>query len=183
MKIPQLAIHLNREVNTKGLLLNKQIHMQPIWGLGQMGEPGFRDWLGAEIDLDPDSIMTWDAMTHDIQPSAVIGVRNEFISAPRMDNLASSFSCVRALIEAVESGKELNYVPVVALFDHEEVGSEWVMRTDLECGSTIGPITAQNLGMDCVDVGNPMLGMHSIRETGGASDPDYMRRALAHLLV
>ena len=282
LKIPQLAIHLNREVNTKGLLLNKQLHMQPMWGLGNPSHEGFQGWLGREIGLEPSSIMTWDAMTHDVQPSSIIGVRNEFVSAPRMDNLASSFSCVRALVQAIESEKELEYVPVVALFDHEEVGSgsaqgaassflrtllertilgrggsrqdlhraiadslcvsidmahathpnypdmhdrehqlelnkgpvikinamaryatdsvtaaafsmaceeggipyqKWVMRTDLACGSTIGPITAQNLGMDCVDVGNPMLGMHSIRETGGADDAEYMERALANLLV
>ncbi len=282
LKIPQLAIHLNRDVNTLGLILNKQTHMQPIWGLGRDGIPEFRDLLGEELDLDPSSILTWDAMTHDVQPSALIGVNREFVSAPRMDNLASSFSSVRALIHAVSSGKQLDYLPVVALFDHEEVGSgtasgaasillstllertvlgrggsredlhraladslcisidmahathpnylemhdpehtlyvnggpvikinaqsryatdsftaaqfsvacekadvpyqKWVMRTDMSCGSTIGPVTAQRLGMDCVDVGNPLLSMHSIRETGGSLDPDYMEKALAHILV
>ena len=58
----------------------------------------------------------------------------------------------------------------------------WVMRSDLACGSTIGPITAQNLGIPTVDVGNPQLGMHSVRETCGSADPDYMVRALSEIL-
>ncbi|MEZ5974860.1 MAG: M18 family aminopeptidase [Planctomycetota bacterium] len=51
---------------------------------------------------------------------------------------------------------------------------KWVMRSDLACGSTIGPITASGLGITTVDVGGPQLSMHSARETCGSEDPPTM---------
>jgi aspartyl aminopeptidase len=55
---------------------------------------------------------------------------------------------------------------------------EFVMRSDLACGSTIGPITAAVLGVTTIDIGAPTLAMHSIRELAGAIDPWYLARSL-----
>ena len=54
---------------------------------------------------------------------------------------------------------------------------EFVVRSDLACGSTIGPIISANTGIRTVDVGAPMLSMHSVRELCGADDVSY---AIAH---
>ena len=51
-------------------------------------------------------------------------------------------------------------------------------RNDLPCGSTIGPITAARVGIPTVDIGNPMLAMHSCRELAGSADVEPMIRVL-----
>ncbi len=60
---------------------------------------------------------------------------------------------------------------------------QFVMRNDLACGSTIGPLTAAGLGVAAVDVGIPQLAMHSIRETAGSRDGWSLLRALAAFLA
>ncbi len=64
----------------------------------------------------------------------------------------------------------------------EVVPQEFVMRSDLPCGSTIGPITSARLGVRTVDVGAASLAMHSIREHTGASDPYLLYRTIEQFL-
>lgn len=54
----------------------------------------------------------------------------------------------------------------------------FVTRSDLGCGSTIGPITASQLGVQTIDIGVPTFAMHSIRELAGSKDLSYLVRAL-----
>ena len=56
----------------------------------------------------------------------------------------------------------------------------FVMRTDMACGSTIGPAIASGLGVDTIDIGVPTFGMHSIRELAGSEDAFDLAKVLKH---
>ena len=136
LRVAQLAVHLDRGVN-EGLTLNPQEHLTPLWGVST--EPGdFRGYLASAVGVDAPDVLSWDVMTHDLQPSRRIGRDRNLISAPRLDNLATSYAGVRALVDAVDglgrrseassSGSSAasasSSIPVLVLFDHEEAGSQ-----------------------------------------------------------
>ena len=279
LRVAQLAIHLDREVN-EGLTLDRQSHLSPIWGLGDVDEDGFKSFIAQELGVEASSVNSWDVMCHDVTASTVLGRDGEFYAAPRIDNLASCHAAVEALRELDTPADDT--IAVVVLFDHEEIGSEsstgargpmlsnalerlansrsvtrdqylraltrsWCVsadgahavhpnyvdrhepehhvvlnggpviklnanvryatdaesnamfqsacrvagvpfqhyahRTDLPCGTTIGPITAAQLGMSVVDVGSAQLSMHSAREMGGSADPQLLTSALGAFLA
>ena len=269
LRIPQLAIHLNREVNEKGLKLNKQTHLPPILQMADKdisSEKVLKDLVARELKCRAAEIVSLDLALYDVQASTFAGLNEDFIFAPRLDNLAS---CHAATVALLEASKQDSATRVLAFYDHEEVGSEtaqggespflkdtlermvmssdnprealmraiaqsifisadmahavhpnyadkheerhlplinagpviktnanqryateavssahfelmceragvkvqkFVVRSDMGCGSTIGPMTAANLGIRTVDVGNPILSMHSIREMAGSQD-------------
>jgi aspartyl aminopeptidase len=284
--IPNLAIHLNREVNKDGLLLNAEKHLHPLYALDIEATPDFDALLVEALRTTPLSgaarsdIVGFDLGFFDLRGAALGGARGEFIHSARIDNLASCHAACHALIAAGAGG---NTTRVVALFDHEEVGSQSTVgarsellrgllerialsypnaatdawpraaarsffvsvdmahgvhpnypdkhdkqhrpllgrgpvvkvnvnqsyatdglaqgafvdacravgaepqyfsaRNDMPCGSTIGPITAARLGVRTIDVGSPMLAMHSCRETAACSDALAMTRVLERLLA
>ncbi|MGH9185488.1 MAG: M18 family aminopeptidase [Acidimicrobiales bacterium] len=125
LRVPQLASHLDRDVNVKGLLLNPQQHLDPLWACGEPEPGAFARFLAKELAVDERSVLSWDVMAHDLSPSTLLGRDDDFLSAPRIDNLCSTYAAVRALTEAgmTEAGMT-DAVAVAVLFDHEEVGSE-----------------------------------------------------------
>ena len=265
-RVANVAIHLNRKVNSDGLVLNKQRHMVPMVGLGNEAFDLDRE-LGAQLDVTPDRILGYDLCLYDLQKGAVGGMDDEFVFCARLDNLASCYAALEAICGVPD---DLESTSVIALYDHEEVGSRsaigaqstvlkevlerislaypegqvqafpravagsmlvsadmahavhpnyadkhdadhapainrgvviktnanqsyatsgstsaafqrlcaevgfeaqhFVVRSDMPCGSTIGPITAARLGIKTVDVGGPMLSMHSCREMAGTLD-------------
>ncbi len=268
IRVPSLAIHLNRKVNKEGLVLNAQKHMAPILALGGLQDMELRDLIASELgDVSAKDILAWDLMAYDVQPASLSGAHEEFIHAARIDNLAS---CHAALTSLLAASTEVASTRGIVLYDHEEVGSRsaqgaasdflrsclqrlsgpspedyhravarsflisadmshaihpnyadmhepkhqpllgagpvvkinvnqsyatdgeswatfeqaaaaagvttqrFVVRSDLGCGSTIGPITAAQLGIRTVDVGNPMLSMHSCREMAATADVPKM---------
>jgi aspartyl aminopeptidase len=122
-RVPQLAIHLDREVNEGGLKLDKQLHLTPVWGLGPIDEGGFRAWLGERLGVAAADALAWDLAFHDLTPPAHLGRDAELLAAGRLDNLVSCWSALQALLAVAPSAEVLPATPVVALFDHEEVGS------------------------------------------------------------
>jgi aspartyl aminopeptidase len=276
MRLPNLAIHMNREVNEKGLKLNKQTELPLLFGESEAGieaDQQFLAYIAEALDIAPQDIVTFEFNVFDTQKGAFWGAQQEFITNSQLDNLASCHAAITALLNS--SNQETSNI--CALFDHEEVGSEsatgasgsflsdvinritantgmseedrlralalsffvsadmahayhpnhssayepchhvmvnqgpviktnanqryasnadtaarfislceranvpfqqYAHRTDLGCGSTIGPILASGLGVASVDVGSPMWAMHSIRESAGVLDHYYMIETL-----
>lgn len=115
LRVPQLAIHLADD--RKAVALDPQRHLNAVWCAG--GSPDFLGYVAERAGVEPRDMLGFDLMTHDLAPSRVTGVGEVLVSAPRLDNQASCYAGLEALL-AAGIGR---YVPVLALFDHEEVGS------------------------------------------------------------
>ena len=99
LRVSELAIHLDRGVNTDGLRLNPQQHLAPHWGLGN--QPGdLRRFLADRLDIDRGDILGWDLMAYDITPARRIGLDRALIASARLDNQATCYAGVQALIRA-----------------------------------------------------------------------------------
>lgn len=113
-RIPQLAIHLDREVTERGLVLDKQHHMVPVWGTSPAS---FREWL---VGLTgEDRIAAFDAHLFDVTPAALVGHDTSMLASARLDNQVSCWAAVQALA----SHESTETTTIVVLNDHEEVGS------------------------------------------------------------
>ena len=123
LRVPQLAIHLDREISEKGLLLDKQRHLSPMWGLGELDEGGFRRYVAGQVGVTADQVLSWDVMAFDVQAPALVGEAEELLSSARIDNQLSCFAGARAL-SSVGDDLAGGTVPVLCLYDHEEIGSE-----------------------------------------------------------
>ncbi len=276
VRLPNLAIHMNREVNSKGLLLNKQTELPLIFGFAAdktEAHAQLTQSIAITLNIKAADILTWDLNVYDTQKGCFWGVNQEFIANSQLDNLASCHAALQALLATATP----DTTSLCAFFDHEEVGSEsatgasgsfvrdilqricmhfktseedrlrsyaksflisadmahayhpnhpaaydpehhamvnkgpviktnanqrystnaetaarfiqlckkakvpyqeYTHRTDLGCGSTIGPTLASQLGMPTIDIGNPMWAMHSIRESAGVIDHSCMVKVL-----
>ncbi len=132
LRVPQLAIHLDREVNAKGLLLNPQQHLTPVWGVGPPDEGGFRQFLAQELDVAAADVLSWDVMAHDVTAPSVLGVDDELLASARLDNLCSCWAAVAALADAADHSLQGNgaSIPAICLYDHEEIGSSSATGAD-----------------------------------------------------
>ncbi|MFT4200938.1 M18 family aminopeptidase [Gordonia sp. (in: high G+C Gram-positive bacteria)] len=120
LRVPQLAIHLSED--RKGVSPDPQRHLDAIWSTDPDG-PGLSDFLADHLGARPDDLLGWELMVHDVEPSRIVGSRRDLLSAPRLDNQATCYAGLRALLDAGETLAPLPSTQVLALFDHEEVGS------------------------------------------------------------
>jgi aspartyl aminopeptidase len=277
LRLPNLAIHMNRGVNEDGLKFNKQTELPLILGQTLPDAPSqtlLNELVADRLNIEPDSILSLELNVFDTQPGNLWGAHAAFLATRQIDNLSSCHAALCALL----SGTQGHSTQVIALFDHEEIGSEshqgaqgsflsdvlsrlsggdtederralarsllisadaahafhpsfssayeplhhvqinegpalkinanqryatdgpraalfkdlaqkigvpcqtYVHRTDLGCGSTIGPIASARLGVPTIDCGVPMWAMHSARESAGVCDQWAFKRLLQGFL-
>ncbi|EJD53685.1 aspartyl aminopeptidase [Auricularia subglabra TFB-10046 SS5] len=141
LRIPSLAIHLDRDVNA-GFKPNLETHLVPVLGtvaatlnspsppkrdvaLAENNHhPGLLALLAGEASVKPKHILDLELCLFDTQPSSLGGLNDEFVFSPRLDNLFSSFCAVEALAQSVANGSADGNVNCIALFNHEEIGSQ-----------------------------------------------------------
>lgn len=270
--IPSLAIHLDREVNSRRSI-NPQTDIPPVLMKVAEEKIDFRELLLKHLQATTNEalrVLDFELSFYDVQPPALVGLKEDFIASARLDNLLSCYTGLQALIAT--DGKQHC---VLVCNDHEEVGSRsaagaqgpmlksvlariagsdtalcrvldrsmlisvdnahgihpnysdrhdgnhgpilnqgpviklnanqsyatnsdtsslfryfaeqvdvdvqvFVVRTDMACGSTVGPITAGVLGVKTLDVGVPTFAMHSIRELAGSDDAYNLYHVLQH---
>jgi aspartyl aminopeptidase len=119
-RIPQLAIHLDRDVNDRGLQLDRQTHLIPVWGDARGGQREFIDYVARVVGRKGDEVSTHDLRFYDISPATLLGADRSLLASGRLDNLVSCWAGVTALTRSNQGGRGR----LIALFDHEEVGSE-----------------------------------------------------------
>ncbi|WP_075779108.1 M18 family aminopeptidase [Streptomyces acidiscabies] len=178
LRVPQLAIHLDRSVTAEGLKLDKQRHLQPVWGLGDAHEGDLIAFLEEEAGLAPGEVTGWDLMTHSVEPPAYLGRDEEFLAGPRMDNLLSVHAATAALAAvATHLGDELPYIPVFVAFDHEENGSQSDTGAD---GPLLGGVLERSVfarGGSYEDRARAVAGTVCLSsDTGHAVHPNYAER-------
>ncbi|MGB3229441.1 MAG: M18 family aminopeptidase [Mycobacterium sp.] len=117
LRVPQLAIHLAED--RKAVELNPQRHVNAVWGVGS-GVRSFPAYVAERAGVDVEDVLGAELMTHDINPSRLVGADGDLLSAPRLDNQATCYAGLEAFLAAPPSG----VAPVLVLFDHEEVGSQ-----------------------------------------------------------
>ncbi|WP_431043360.1 M18 family aminopeptidase [Streptomyces sp. P1-3] len=176
LRVPQLAIHLDRSVSTEGLKLDKQRHMTPIWGLGDPDEGDLIRFLAEESGLDAADVTGWDLMVHSVEPPAYLGRDRELVAGPRMDNLLSVHAGTAALA-AVSARDGLPFIPVLAAFDHEENGSQSDTGAD---GPLLGNVLERSVfarGGAYEDRARAFAGTVCLSsDTGHAVHPNYAER-------
>lgn len=126
LRLPNLAIHMNRGVNEEGLKLHKQNELPLLLtqlAEDQLPQSFFKALLAQKIGTDANQILSWDLSVYDTQKGTFWGANQEFYANSQIDNLASCHAALQALVD-VDTLENPENTLVCAFFDHEEIGSE-----------------------------------------------------------
>lgn len=133
LTIPNLAIHMNRQIN-EGVALDKQKHMLPLFMMCNdkiNTDSEWREFLSELVKRPAEDILSYELTLYPVEGGTTFGRYDEFISSPRIDNLTSCVACLEGIFEA--KAMDAEGLRMVVLFDNEEVGS----RTKQGGASTI----------------------------------------------
>ncbi|NOZ84905.1 MAG: M18 family aminopeptidase [Deltaproteobacteria bacterium] len=153
LSMPNLAIHLNREANDKGLTVNPQTEMAIIMGDESLGsnkaERGVKALVAASLGLDRESILSMDLYLYDAQPAGFGGIDYEFIRSGRLDDLAMCHAGLSALLASLKDmGGGTAHTRILACLDNEEIGSQTAQGARSTFLPSILERTAMALGDD-----------------------------------
>ena len=112
--IPDVAIHMNREVN-KGYEFNRQVDLLPLFTTGALKKGDYDKMIAEELGVSVEQIISKDLFLVNRQEGKVWGYKDEFISSPKLDDLECSFTSLKAFI----AGNNEKAVNVYACFDNE----------------------------------------------------------------
>lgn len=158
--LPNLAIHMNREVNEKGAAIDNQKHLLPM--LGTLNDvlnkdTTILDLLAEKLQINSKDILDYDLCIYNTEQPQLVGITEEFISAPRLDDITSVCALIHGLMESDND----NRVNLVCLFDNEEIGSLSKQGADSSLSSVIIGKIWQAFGkspLDCMtDISDGMM--------------------------
>lgn len=128
LTVPNLAIHMNPDIN-KGLELNPQTELSPLLGMLAKEwnkDSFFLDLLAEQLSVPAADILDFDFYVYNWEQGCLLGAKEEFISAPRLDNLTSVFACLTGIL----SSQSQNTINIICLYDNEEIGSRTKQGAD-----------------------------------------------------
>ncbi len=128
LTIPNLAVHMNPEIN-KGQEINPQNELSPILGMLNdtlNKDDFFIELLAKELSVSKDEILDFDFYIYNQEQGCLLGIEEEFISSPRLDNLTSVVAC----LDGILNSQNTNTINVISLYDNEEIGSHTKQGAD-----------------------------------------------------
>ena len=126
--IPNLAIHMNREIN-KGIELNKQTDMLPLCKLIEDDinkNDFFLDFISKELDVNKEDILDFELYIYNAEDGCVLGLSEDILSSPRLDNITS----VEAMLNGIINSNRKEGINGIVLYDNEEIGSRTKQGAD-----------------------------------------------------